>query len=134
MKEKSKVGTTLHRLIELVSITDEPIEEVSIKIKEAKNRKSFLIEEISRLSEIEANEKIDYNALRNDLIKRMGNFQDLISSNISDGRKVLKHLLTEEIKISPSDNKNTITYHAKTHAGRLMEPIDEDDHMGLICS
>jgi len=88
------------------------------------------------LNDIKSAESFNPKDIQRKLNKRMNEFDNLMSSNISDARKVLKHLLSEKIRISPTINKGTRTtrFTGNTHAGRLMEPIDDDDHIGLICS
>jgi len=136
IKEESKTSRDIEQLIQLVLNNGVNSEQVSSKINEKESRKLWLKDEIKRLNDIKSAESFNPKDIQRKLNKRMNEFDNLMSSNVSDARKVLKHLLSEKIRISPTINKGTRTtrFTGNTHAGRLMEPIDEDDHIGLICS
>jgi site-specific DNA recombinase len=133
IKEESKIELEIDKLIGLSDHIPN-LDQLADKIKNKATRQSWLKDEISRLSEIELNENVDPSDLRNMLVGHITNFQNLVTSNVCDARKAIKHLLSEQIIISPAfkNGKKTIAYQGKTHAGRLMEPIEEDDYIGLV--
>ena len=132
INDHSKMIKEISKLIELVFNGVES-QQLSDKIKEREERKSFLEEEISRLEDVEKSQNFNPNDLKTKLKSRVNDFKSLISDQIFDARKALKHLLSQKIRIIPNGNKS-VQVEAKTHAGKYMEAIDDDDHIGLICS
>lgn len=135
ISEESAITKDIDKLLKVI-LEGAVSVQLSSMINQKEERKIHLQSEINRYTEIEANKKQDIGTIQDKLFNRVADFRDLVTSNVADARKAIKHLLAEKIIMRPTfkNGVKTLSYEAKTHAGRLMEPIEEDDHIGLVCS